>query len=493
MTEPARRNVEDISPFLPALANVAAERALLGVMLLDNRALDSVADFLRPEHFSDEAHGRIFDAIATVIEKGQVADPTTLAPFLEADAKLSALGGAGYLGALLAEAVAPGNAAHYGRAIHDFHLRRGVVAVSRDSIDRVCGDVAVDAIDHIERTEQQLFDLATSGTASEGLAPFKGAVIGFIDQATVAHRRDGGVVGVGTGFRDVDDLLGGLQPEDLVILAGRPSMGKTALATNIAYNAASLYAATAGAEGAVVGFFSLEMSAEQLAGRILAEQSGINAHRIRKGQLSEAEFGRLATTSQALHGLPIFIDDAASLTVAALRARARRMKRKHGLGLIVVDFLQLMEEPGRPQNDGRVQEVSAITRGLKRTAKELHVPVLALSQLSRKVEDRTGNRPQLSDLRESGSIEQDADIVGFIFREEYYLRKAKPGRRVDEDETDFDRRVEKWEERVRGVENLAELIIDKHRHGPVGTVELAFHGDFTRFGDFDAKHGRAGQ
>jgi len=471
---------------LPTLANAEAERGLLGVLLLNNRCLDDVGDLVRAEHFSDEAHGRIFAAIAKVVEKGKVADPTTLSPHLIADGTIA---GNGYLHELLAAAVTPMNAVHYARAIHDFHLRRGLVRISRDSIEAVCdGNVDTEALAHIEHTEQKLFELATEGDVRGGLAPFKSAVVGFVAQATAAHERDGGLVGVGTGFRDLDELTGGLQPTDLVILAGRPSMGKTSMATNISFNAARRYVETGGREGAVVGFFSLEMSGEQLAGRILAEQSGINSHRIRKGKLSNEEFSRLAMASTELHELPLFIDDSPTMTVAAMRTRARRMKRKHQLGLIVVDYIQLMEEPGRPQNDGRVQEVSAITRGLKRMAKGLGVPVLALSQLSRKVEERTGNRPQMSDLRESGSIEQDADVVMFIFREEYYRRKEKPSRRADEDEIDHKRRLEKWEERVRQVENLAEVIVDKQRHGPVGSVDLMFNSSVAKFGDLDKVH-----
>ncbi|MFQ5765699.1 MAG: replicative DNA helicase, partial [Rhodospirillales bacterium] len=342
--------------------------------------------------------------------------------------------------------------------------------------------------DQIEAAEQGLYDLATTGEYESGFLPFKDAVVAAINMAETAHKREGGLAGVATGFSDLDKLLGGLHASDLVILAGRPAMGKTAMATNIAYNAAYTFRHTEGREGAVVGFFSLEMSAEQLASRILSEQSNISSDRMRKGELSNDEFARLAAASQTLHQIPIFIDDTPALTVSALRTRARRLKRQHHLGLIVVDYLQLISAVGMSRNDGRVQEVSEITRGLKTLAKELDVPVLALSQLSRAVEQREPPRPQLSDLRESGSIEQDADVVMFIFREEYYLERKKPGRRADEDDVDFERRLDKWEETKAKVANLADIIVAKQRHGPIGDIELLFHGAFTRFGDLDRQH-----
>ena len=291
-----------------------------------------------------------------------------------------------------------------------------------------------------------------------------------------------------TGLTDLDKILGGLHRSDLIILAGRPSMGKTALATNIAYNAAYSHHQTEGAEGAVVGFFSLEMSAEQLASRILSEQTNISSDRMRKGELSNDEFTRLVSASQTLHQIPIFIDDTPALTVSALRTRARRLKRQHNLGLVVVDYLQLITASVTSRNDGRVQEVSEITRGLKALAKELDVPVLALSQLSRQVEQRDNKRPQLSDLRESGSIEQDADVVNFIFREEYYLQRDKPMAHAGETEERFHEKYERWERRLDKVRNLADIIIAKQRHGPTGEVKLMFQGAFTRFGNLDTDH-----
>ena len=469
--------------------NPEAEKGLLGAMFVNNRAYETVSEFLRPEHFSFPQHGRVFEACAKLIERGQIADPVTLQRFFEADEGLAEIGGPAYLADLAASAVTVINAGEYGRLIYDLFLKRELINLGEDVVNRAYGaEVEERATDQIEFAEQNLYDLATSGNYEGGFQPFKEAVLSAIDIATVAHNREGGLAGVATGFTDMDSLLGGLHASDLVILAGRPSMGKTALATNIAYNAAYNFRHTEGREGAVVGFFSLEMSAEQLASRILSEQSNISSDRMRKGELSNDEFHRLSAASSTLHHIPIFIDDTPALTVSALRTRARRLKRQHNLGLIVVDYLQLISASGTSRNDGRVQEVSEITRGLKTLAKELNVPVLALSQLSRAVEQREPPRPQLSDLRESGSIEQDADVVMFIFREEYYLERKKPGRRGDEDDTDFDRRMDRWEEAKLKVANLADVIVAKQRHGPIGDIKLLFHGAFTRFGDLDLHH-----
>ena len=340
----------------------------------------------------------------------------------------------------------------------------------------------------IETAEQHLYDLATAGEYEGGFKPFKDTIIQAIGQAEVAHKREGKLAGVTTGFRDMDALLGGLHKSDLLILAGRPAMGKTALATNVAFNAAYTHKQSQGAEGAVVGFFSLEMSSEQLAARILSEQSNISSNMMRKGELTDDEFSRLVMASQTLHQIPIFIDDTPALTVSALRTRARRLKRQQNLGLIVVDYLQLISGSAGSRNDGRVQEVSEITRGLKTLAKELDVPVLALSQLSRQVENREDKRPQLADLRESGSIEQDADLVMFIYRDEYYLEKAEPKQRADESGEKLAQRQQNWEERLARVKNTAEVIVAKQRHGPVGMVRMMFDGQYTRFGDLDQHH-----
>jgi replicative DNA helicase len=469
--------------------NVEAEKALLGAIFVNNRAFETISEFLRPGHFAYGPHGRIYEAAAKLIERGQIADPVTLKRYFEADAGLVDIGGPAYLAELAASAVTIINAGEYGRLIYDLFLKRELIALGEVVVNRAYGgDVEETATDQIEQAEQHLYDLAVTGEYEGGFQPFKDAVVSAIDMATAAHNRDGGLAGAATGFIDLDKLLGGLHKSDLIILAGRPAMGKTALATNIAYNAAYTYRHTEGREGAVVGFFSLEMSAEQLASRILSEQSNISSDRMRKGELSNDEFNRLAAAATTLHALPIFIDDTPALSVSALRTRARRLKRQHNLGLIVVDYLQLISAVSTSRNDGRVQEVSEITRGLKTLAKELNVPVLALSQLSRAVEQREPPRPQLSDLRESGSIEQDADVVMFIFREEYYLERKRPGRRADDEEDDFNRRMEKWEEAKTKVANLADLIVAKQRHGPIGDVPLQFHGAFTRFADLDRHH-----
>ncbi|MDA1089754.1 MAG: replicative DNA helicase [Proteobacteria bacterium] len=476
-------------PFRTMPHNPEAEKSLLGAIFVNNRAYEMVSEFLRPEHFAYSQHGRIYEACTKLIERGQIADPITLKRYFEADEHLADIGGPAYMADLAASAVTVINAGEYGHLVYDLFLKRELIALGEDVVNNAYGG-AVDqpATAQIEAAEQGLYDLATSGEYEGGFQAFKDSVIAAIDIATIAHNREGGLAGVGTGFRDLDTLLGGLHSSDLLILAGRPGMGKTALATNIAYNAAYNYQHSEGREGAVVGFFSLEMSAEQLASRILSEQSDISSDRMRKGELANEEFNRLSAAATTLHQIPIFIDDTPALTVSALRTRARRLKRQHNLGLIVVDYLQLISGSGSSRNDGRVQEVSEITRGLKTLAKELEVPVLALSQLSRAVEQREPPRPQLSDLRESGSIEQDADVVAFIYREEYYLERRKPGHRGDEDAGKFEERMQRWEEAKRKVANLADVIIAKQRHGPIGDVPMRFTGAFTRFSDLDQYH-----
>lgn len=469
--------------------NLEAERGLLGAILVDNRAYERVSEYLMPEHFALPQHARIFEAIGKLIERGQLANPITLQRFFENDEALSDIGGPAYLAELAATAVTVINAGEYGRVIYDLHLKRELIAIGQDIVEQAFGgDVDQSGVNQIEEAEQSLYDLATTGNYEGGFQSFKEAVISAIDMAETAHKRDGALAGVTTGLADVDRLLGGLHPSDLLILAGRPAMGKTALATNIAYNAAKTYAETNGEEGAVVGFFSLEMSSEQLASRILSEQAEISSDKMRKGEVPNEQFPRLVAASQELYRLPIFIDDTPALTVSALRTRARRLKRQHQLGLIVIDYLQLVQGSSRSRSDGRVQEVSEITRGLKTLAKELDVPVIALSQLSRQVEQRDDKRPQLADLRESGSIEQDADVVTFIYRDEYYVGKAEPQRRPEESDDKFAQRYANWQERLEKCRNLAEFIVAKQRHGPVGTVKLMFQGEFTRFADWDADH-----
>ena len=474
--------------------NFEAEKALLGAIFANNNAFDRVSDFLHARHFADPVHGRIYEATSKLIERGQIADPITLNNFFEQDGSLSDMGGTQYLAELAASMVNVINAGEYGRTIYDLHLKRMLIDLGETVVNRAFSpDVDDLAMRQIEEAEQTLYDLATTGEFEGGFQTFKSSIITAIEMAEAAHKRDGRIAGVATGLRDIDTIMGGLHPSDLLILAGRPSMGKTALATNIAFNAAYDYKSeideagdTKTTDGAVVGFFSLEMSSEQLAARILSEQTEIASDKMRRGTLSNDEFDRLVVASQQLHRLPIFIDDTPAMSVSMLRTRARRLRREHGLGLIIVDYLQLMESSSRTEN--RVQEIAEITRGLKTLAKELNVPVLALSQLSRAVEQREDKRPQLSDLRESGTIEQDADVVSFIFRESYYLERAEPMQRQDESSDKFAERFDRWEARLNEVRHHSEVIIAKQRHGPTGSVKLFFDGTFTRFGDLDTQH-----
>ena len=468
--------------------NIEAEKALLGALLADNRAYERVSEFLRPEHFAIPAHGKIYEAIVKLAENNQIANPVTLKGFFEGNEELAALGGSAYLVEIAASAVTIINTGEYGRIIYDLHLKRELIHLGQDMVNDAYDMASQDvATKQIEKAEQHLYDLATQGDYEGGFLDFRTAVLEAVHMAEAAHKREGALAGVTTGLKDLDKMLGGLHNSDLLILAGRPSMGKTALVTNIAYNAAYSYFKSEGEEGATVGFFSLEMSAEQLAARILSEQVEISSDKMRKGELANDEFTRLVVASQELHRIPLFIDDTPALTVSALRTRARRLKRQHNLGLIVVDYLQLISPPpGR--SDGRVNEVSEITRGLKTLAKELNVPVIALSQLSRAVEQRDPPRPQLADLRESGSIEQDADVVMFIYREEYYMERKKPSRRMDEDEGKYLDREARWQDSLDAVRNTADVIVAKQRHGPIGDVKLAFIGEFTRFADLDTAH-----
>ena len=469
--------------------NVEAEKALLGAIFVNNRAFDRVSEFLRPEHFALAQHGRVYQACVALIERGQIADPVTLKNFFQQDQSLADIGGPAYLAELAASAVTIINSAEYGRIIHDLFLKRQLISLGEDVVNSAYdGEVEQTANRQIEIAEQRLYDLAATGELDGGFQDFKSSLDSAIKMAAAAHQRAGGLSGVTTGLIDVDKLLGGLHPSDLIVLAGRPGMGKTALATNIAFNAAYTSSQTQGKEGAVVGFFSLEMSAEQLAARIISEQTDVSSDRMRKGELSAEEFERLSMAVQTLSAIPIFIDDTPALSVSQLRTRARRLKRQHKLGLIVVDYLQLMSASAGSRNDGRVQEISEITRGLKTLAKELNVPVVALSQLSRAVEQRDDKRPQLADLRESGTIEQDADVVMFIYREEYYLERQKPIPHPGEKDDRYAEKVEKWEQRREEVRNLAEVIVAKQRHGPTGIVSLQFEGQYTRFHDLDRQH-----
>jgi len=482
---------EGDTPYRTPPANIEAEQALLGAILVNNTAYHRVSEFLKPEHFAEGVHGRIFAAIAKLMERGQLANPVTLKNLFDQDGALAEIGGAQYLARLAASVVTIINAADYGRSIHDLFLRRQLISIGEDVVNEAYEhDLDRQATQQIETAEKRLFDLAETGQFEGGFQPFINALSTAILQAETAFKRSGKTSGVSTGFLDLDKLLGGLHPSDLVILAGRPSMGKTALATNIGFNAARAYKAgkapdgrTIAEDGAVLGFFSLEMSAEQLATRILSEESGVPSNNIRKGEVSHEDFDRFVQASQRLATVPFFVDDTPALSIAGLRTRARRLLRQQGLGMIIVDYLQLLRgSESSPEN--RVQEISEITRGLKALAKELNVPVLALSQLSRAVEAREDKRPMLSDLRESGSIEQDADVVMFVFREEYYLSRAEPMRRPEESDERFNMRYDDWKQRLEQVHGTAEILVAKQRHGPIGKVTLRFAHDTTRFENF---------
>ena len=464
--------------------NFEAEQALLGAILVNNEACDRVSSFLKPEHFFDALHGRIYDHAAKLIWAGKRATPITLKTFFQGDEPVGDLTVPQYLGRLAANATTIINAEDYGRTIYDLAIRRDLIQIGEGMVN-VAYDAPIDSPPavQIEDTEQKLYELAETGKYGSGFEPFTTALTDAIDMAANAYRRDGGLSGLATGFTDLDGKMGGLQPSDLVIVAGRPSMGKTALATNIAYHVAQSYRrdpdSQAPLDGAVVGFFSLEMSAEQLATRIISERAYIPSERIRRGRIESEEFDRIVEVSQELQNLPLYIDQTGGITVAQLAARARRLKRQRDVGLIVVDYLQLLSGSTRRAAEGRVQEVSEITTGLKALAKELHVPVLALSQLSRQVEQREDKRPQLADLRESGSIEQDADVVLFVFREEYYVERRQPRENTEEHK--------QWQQEMDLVTGKAEVIIGKQRHGPTGTVRLQFTPEFTRFGNLAAE------
>jgi replicative DNA helicase len=485
---------ENILNFRSPPHNFEAEKALLGAILANNNAYDRVSGYLKAEHFADGVNGKIFEAAANLIERGQIADPITLHNFFENDGLVAEIGGTQYLAEIANSLINVINSAEYGRSIYDLYLKRQLIDLGENIVNRAySADIKEQATQQIEQTEQQLYELATTGEIEGGFQDFKSSVVSAIGMAEIAHKRDGNLSGVSSGLRDLDGIMGGLHPSDLIILAARPSMGKTALATNIAFNAAYDYkfeiepsGNKKTTDGAVVGFFSLEMSAEQLASRILSEQAQIASDKMRRGTLSNDEFDKLVLASQELHKLPIFIDDTPALSVSALRTRARRLKRNEGLGLIIVDYLQLMESSQK--TDNRVQEISEITRGLKTLAKELNVPVLALSQLSRAVEQREDKRPQLADLRESGTIEQDADVVSFIFRQAYYDERGEPTQRAEESVDKFASRYTEWQERSEQNRFIAEIIIGKQRHGPTGTTKLHFNGMYTRFGDLDTQH-----
>ncbi|MBB3144070.1 replicative DNA helicase [Phyllobacterium trifolii] len=463
--------------------NIEAEQALLGAILVNNDAFYRVSDFLKPTHFNEPLHRKIFEVTSDMIRMGKMANPVTLKTFMPADAKIGEMTVMQYLARLAAEAVTIINAEDYGRAIYDLATRRALITIGEDMVN-IAYDAPVDVAPQgqIEDAERRLFELAETGRYDGGFQTFTDAVKTAVDMANAAFMRDGHLSGISTGIRALDARMGGLQPSDLIVLAGRPGMGKTSLATNIAFNIAAAHEPEQLADGTfkaknggVVGFFSLEMSSEQLATRIISEQSEISSSKIRRGEISEADFEKLVACSQHMQKVPLYIDQTGGISIAQLAARARRLKRQRGLDVLVIDYIQLMQGSSKRASENRVQEITEITTGLKALGKELNTPIIALSQLSRQVESREDKHPQLSDLRESGSIEQDADVVLFVYRDEYYIKNKEPKVGTEEH---F-----KWQADLNEATGKAEVIVAKQRHGPTGTVRLAFQAEFTRFTD----------
>lgn len=462
--------------------NIEAEQALLGAILVNNDAYYRVSDFLKADHFQESIHKQIYKVTSDMIRAAKRANPVTIKTFLPENEKIGDITIAQYLARLAAEATTVINAEDYGRSIYDLATRRSLIVIGEDMVN-IAYDAPVDMppAGQIEDAERRLFELAETGSSNKGFQEFSSAINEAIDLAAAAFQRDGGLSGMSTGIGQLDQRMGGLQSSDLIVLAGRPGMGKTSLATNIAFNIAHNYKGDVEADGApkaldggVVGFFSLEMSADQLATRIISEQAEVSSSKIRRGEITEPDFEKLSYCAQEMQRIPLYIDETGGISIAQLAARARRLKRQRGLDVMIIDYIQLMQ--GSAKNAGnRVQEVTEITTGLKALAKELNVPIIALSQLSRQVENRDDKRPQLADLRESGSIEQDADVVLFVYREEYYIRNREPKEGTEE--------WLKWDTEMREVMGKAEVIIAKQRHGPTGTAKLGFQAEFTRFSD----------
>lgn len=455
--------------------SLEAEQALLGALLIDNRACDRVSDLLKPEHFKEEFHGELYAIIVQLVSEGKTANPLTLAPHLDSVEHDSPdVSGMAYLGKLATNATSTVNARDYARTIADLYTRRQLIWIGETMADAACNPPSLDFPPkaQIDEAETRLFALGETGKRAAA-ETFNIAARAAVEQANQAYQRAGEIWGLGTYLTDLDAKLGGMQSGDLVVLAGRPSMGKTALAiNNIAFANAAKFAASKGAAGARVGVFSMEMTGAQLAMRVLAEQAEVPSEKIRRGLISEVEFKKFMRVVERHDALPMIIDQSGGLTISQLSARARRMKRQHDIGLIVIDYLQLMQ--GSKRNN-RVEDVSEITTGLKALAKDLDVPILALSQLSRNVEHRQDKRPQLADLRESGSIEQDADVVMFVFREEYYALREQPA--------EGDAKYAEWMQRMLNCSGKAEVIISKQRHGPTGKVDVQFDGPLMRFSD----------
>jgi replicative DNA helicase len=461
--------------------NIEAEQSLIGSVLFDNKVLEDLPTNFATRHFFDPLHASIFDACIFLIDNGRLADPLTLKSYLKQDDLQRDIDIEKYLSELREGVVSLSKAKFYAEEIRNCYVRRSLIRIGDELINKSVNptlDVTPDQ--EISNTEEQLYNLAEKDQINSGPLDFKSVLASATNQINEAYNRKGKLSGIDTGFSGLNRQLGGLNKSDLLVLAGRPAMGKTALATNIGFNAAK---SSKLEKNESILIFSLEMSAEQLAQRILAEQSTIDSHKLRSGDLNETEFSKLVSTQNDILNLPFFIDDTPAISVGQIASRARRLKRTHGLSLIIIDYIQLIQGSKASEAQGRVQEVSSITRGLKSLAKELNVPILALSQLSRAVEQREDKRPILADLRESGSIEQDADVVMFVYREEYYLDKSEPTQRDNENQESFNERFLKWQDRRNLAEGKAEIIISKQRHGPTGIVQVQFEAKFTRFMD----------
>ena len=464
--------------------SIEAEQALLGALLANNKAYEKLSEFLKPEHFSDPIHARVFEVIARLIQRGHQADVITLKNYLEQEGTLNDVGGISYL-IKLSEAASPlTNIDYYGRFIYDKYLRRELIATGYDMAGEAMSENLEDTTSTlIEKAERRLFNLAEHGDGRRGLQDFGRVLNSALEMIDKAYQKKGKIAGLSTGLYDLDQKMGGLNNSDLVILAGRPAMGKTALAVNIAYNVAlAMFKDTENMDPKEKGvaIFSLEMSAEQLASRILSDITDTAGQKLHRGDIEYSEFNRIAAAVSEYQQLPLYIDDNPGNTVSTIRAQARRLKRTKGLGLIIIDYIQLISGSELRKGDP-VQEMTEISRDLKKLAKELDIPVIALSQLNRGVESREDKRPLMADLRQSGSIEQDADIVLFVYRENYYIHNAEPKKALEESDDRFNKRYDEWLARDRETANLGEVIVGKNRHGTTGTVKLFWNPEYMRF------------
>ena len=477
------------------LTNIDAEIAVIGCILWDNRSYEKISDFLNEDHFADNNNRNIYKIIKKLLNNNVLVTPVTLKNHLQEN-ESQGINYLTYLNQIKDSAPSTHNAFQYAMLLYDLHIKRSLISIGNEIIaDAIENEVDLDGNSLIEKAENNLYNLSQSGSVDRKHLSFNDALNDAIKIINASYKREGKIAGLPSGLKDLDKKLGGLHKSDLIIIAGRPSMGKTALGTNIAYNVASMFNESKDEsgnqtliDGGKVAFFSLEMSHEQLSTRILAEKTNISSDRMRKGEILKNDWKKIVDISKDLENLNLFIDDNPILTIPALRARARRLNRLYGIDLIIIDYLQLMSGSSTTKNDGRVQEISEITRGLKAIAKELNIPIIALSQLSRQVEQREDKRPQLSDLRESGTIEQDSDVVMFIFRESYYLERMEPIKKAEESDEKYNERHERWKQHCEDKYNTAEIIIAKQRHGPIGIIKTHFDSNFTRFSDLSTKN-----